>query len=46
MGIHKLMSLLNEKAPGSIRKVDISAYSGRTVACDATMAMYQFLIST
>ena len=33
MGIHKLMSLLNEKAPNSVRKLDLSAFAGRLVAC-------------
>jgi hypothetical protein len=33
MGIHKLMSLLNEKAPTSVRKLDLSAFAGRIVAC-------------
>ncbi len=53
MGIHKLMSLLSEKAPDCIRKLELQAFAGRMVACvtlinfeDASMAMYQFLIST
>eukprot|EP01015_Nassula_variabilis_P032801 TRINITY_DN7736_c0_g1_i2.p1 TRINITY_DN7736_c0_g1~~TRINITY_DN7736_c0_g1_i2.p1 ORF type:complete len:218 (+),score=52.47 TRINITY_DN7736_c0_g1_i2:124-777(+) len=46
MGIHKLMSLLAEKSPDCIKKFNIEAYAGRVVACDASMAMYQFLIST
>eukprot|EP01017_Pseudomicrothorax_dubius_P028447 TRINITY_DN337_c0_g1_i1.p1 TRINITY_DN337_c0_g1~~TRINITY_DN337_c0_g1_i1.p1 ORF type:complete len:387 (+),score=80.23 TRINITY_DN337_c0_g1_i1:268-1428(+) len=46
MGIYKLMSLLQEKAPGAIRKVKIDFYSGRTVACDASTAIYQFLVAT
>lgn len=33
MGIHKLMSLLNEKSPGCVRKMDLSAFAGRIVAC-------------
>lgn len=46
MGIKKLMDLLREKAPGCIRKKDLSFFGGRKVACDASMAMYQFLVST
>ena len=37
MGIHKLMSLLQEKAPNAIRKMQIELYTGRVVACDASM---------
>ncbi len=37
MGIYKLMQLLQEKAPECYRKVDLKAFSGRTIACDASM---------
>ena len=37
MGIHKLMDLLREKAPNSIRHLDLSFFQGRIVACDASM---------
>lgn len=40
MGIKKLMDLLKEKAPGSIRKKDLKFYGGRKVACDASMVFY------
>ena len=33
MGIKKLMSLLNEKAPNSVREMDLSALAGRVVCC-------------
>lgn len=46
MGIHKLMDLLRSNASDSIRKRDIKYYSGMTVALDASMSMYQFLVST
>jgi len=46
MGIHKLFSLIEEKAPRAIRKIDIKCLQGRIVALDASMSMYQFLIST
>jgi flap endonuclease-1 len=46
MGIYKLMSLLQEKAPNSIRKVQLEVFTGRIIACDASMAIYQFLFST
>ncbi|KAL4485703.1 hypothetical protein ABPG72_010965 [Tetrahymena utriculariae] len=46
MGIHKLMDLLKEKAPGCIKSSDLKFYAGRMIACDASMAMYQFLAST
>lgn len=46
MGIHRLMALLKEKCPKAIKEIDIKALTGYKVACDASMAIYQFLIST
>lgn len=46
MGITRLMHLLKEKCPGAIKQLDLKSYTGRTVACDASMSIYQFLIST
>ena len=47
MGILNLMTLLKEKAPGCIRSLALDFYTGRyiislfrTIACDASMAMY------
>ena len=45
MGIHGLMKLLSEEAPGAIKEVDFTALTGRKVAIDASMAMYQFLVA-
>lgn len=46
MGIHRLMSLLREKCPKAIKEIDLKALTGYKVACDASMSIYQFLIST
>lgn len=46
MGIYKLMELLRMNAEGCIRKRDLGYYSGMSIALDASMAMYQFIIST
>ena len=46
MGIKRLMALLKEKCPKSIHSVPLSNYTGQLFALDASMAMYQFLIST
>ena len=46
MGIKRLMNLLKEKCPKSIKSVPLSNYTGQLFALDASMAMYQFLIST
>lgn len=46
MGIHKLMDLIRSHAPDSIRKRELKYYSGMSVALDASMSMYQFLVST
>ena len=40
------MNLLKEKCPKSIKSVPLSNYTGQLFALDASMAMYQFLIST
>jgi hypothetical protein len=46
MGIHKLMDLIRSQSSDSIKKRDIKYYSGMTVALDASMSMYQFLVQT
>lgn len=46
MGIHKLMSLIEEKAPKAIKEIQLDLLTGKTVAIDASMSIYQFLIST
>lgn len=45
MGIKGLMKLLYDNAPNSIRSVEIKTLFGRKVAIDASMSLYQFLIS-
>lgn len=40
------MSLIQDKAPKSIKSMPLDMLSGKTVAVDASMAMYQFLIAT
>lgn len=40
MGIYKLMSLLQEKAPDCIKRNGIEVFSGRTIACDASMVLF------
>ncbi len=37
MGIKNLMNLLKEKAPNAIKQLDLKTYTGRSVACDASM---------
>lgn len=46
MGIHRLMLLLKEKSPKAIKSIDIKSLKGCNLACDASMSIYQFLIST
>eukprot|EP00636_Phaeomonas_parva_P001752 CAMPEP_0118870152 /NCGR_PEP_ID=MMETSP1163-20130328/13229_1 /TAXON_ID=124430 /ORGANISM="Phaeomonas parva, Strain CCMP2877" /LENGTH=114 /DNA_ID=CAMNT_0006805113 /DNA_START=21 /DNA_END=361 /DNA_ORIENTATION=- len=45
MGIKGLTKLLNDEAPGCIKEAELSNYTGRKVAIDASMALYQFLIA-
>ena len=46
MGIHKLMTLITEKAPKAVKQMHLDMITGKVVACDASMAIYQFLIAT
>eukprot|EP01040_Poterioochromonas_malhamensis_P001312 gene1312-1389_t len=45
MGIHGLMKLISEECPGAIKEQELENFTGRKVAIDASMAMYQFLIA-
>lgn len=46
MGIHGLMKLLSEECPDAIKEHDgLAPLTGRKVAIDASMAMYQFLVA-
>lgn len=46
MGIKGLMKLLQEEAPACIKEIpQMSQLAGRSVALDASMAIYQFLIA-
>lgn len=45
MGIKGLTALLQEHAPGAIKEHKINELFGRTVAIDASMSIYQFLIA-
>ncbi len=44
MGIHGLMPLLKSDAPGSYKEIDKNIIKGKTVAIDATILLYQFLV--
>lgn len=45
MGIHGLMKLLAEECPQAIKEQEMENFTGRKVAIDASMAMYQFLVA-
>lgn len=40
------MTLINEKAPKAVRQIQMEMLTGKVVACDASMAIYQFIIAT
>jgi hypothetical protein len=40
------MSLLQEKCPKAIKETTMDMFSGKTVACDASMTIYHFIIAT
>lgn len=46
MGINQLMKLIQEKAPKSIKHIQMDHLTGKVIALDASMAIYQFLIAT
>jgi flap endonuclease-1 len=45
MGIHGLMKLLSEECPQAIKEVEMDNLTGRKIAIDASMALYQFLVA-
>ena len=45
MGIKGLFPFLREKAPVAIKERSLKDYLGRTLAIDASMSLYQFLIA-
>lgn len=45
MGIKGLMKLISDECPGAVKEYKMEHYNGRTVAIDASMAIYQFLVS-
>jgi flap endonuclease-1 len=45
MGIKGLTKLLQEEAPDSIKEHAMENYTGRKVALDASMCIYQFMVS-
>ena len=45
MGIQGLTKLLSDEAPNCMKEVGLDSLTGRKVAVDASMAMYQFLVS-
>lgn len=40
------MTLIQEKSPRAVKQVQLDLLSGKVIACDASMAIYQFLIAT
>lgn len=45
MGIKGLMKLISDEAPEAVKEYTMANYNGRVVAIDASMAIYQFLVS-
>ena len=40
------MSLIQEKCPKALKETKMDMFSGKTVACDASMTIYHFIIAT
>jgi len=45
MGIKGLFPFISDAAPLSIKETDVKAMTGRTIAIDASMCLYQFLVA-
>ena len=45
MGIKQLAKLIADVAPGAVREQTLNDFTGRTIAIDASMAIYQFLVA-
>jgi flap endonuclease-1 len=46
MGIKGLSKFLNDNCPRAVKEIaDMKAFTGRKVAIDASMAIYQFLVA-
>jgi hypothetical protein len=43
MGITRLMHLLREKCPEAIKQIDLKSYTGRQVACDASVVINYYI---
>ena len=43
MGIKGLTKLINENAPSGMKETSVEAFTGRTIAIDASMIIYQFV---
>ncbi|CAI2370629.1 unnamed protein product [Moneuplotes crassus] len=46
MGIKNLMKIINDKAPDSVKSKQLKSLNGYTLACDASLSIYQNLVST
>ena len=45
MGIKGLTKLISDEAPEAIVEHEFTSYTGRKVAIDASMCIYQFMIA-
>ena len=45
MGIKQLMPFIQRFAPDAIKEVTLASYCGLTLAIDASMWLYQFLVA-
>ena len=46
MGIKGLSKLISTYAPRAMKEVDPTKYTGRLIAIDASVMIYQYLVST
>ncbi len=45
MGIKQLMTLISDETPQATRETELKNLFGRTVAMDASMALYSFMVA-
>lgn len=46
MGIKGLSKLISTYAPRAMKEVDVKKYTGRMVAIDASVMIYQYLVAS
>ena len=44
MGVSRLMQLIKDQCPQAIKEIDIKSYKDKSIAIDAYLTIYQYII--